>query len=64
VKRGRGYPNLAALGEAQNDERRHPGAAVGGGDVFLSFWSYLMCTPEIAREITSRWISAVPSKMS
>ena len=26
--------------------------------------SYLMCTPEIAREITRRWISAVPSKMS
>ena len=25
---------------------------------------YLMWTPEIAREITSRWISAVPSKMS
>jgi hypothetical protein len=25
---------------------------------------YSMCTPEIAREITSRWISAVPSKMS
>ena len=24
----------------------------------------LTCTPEIAREITSRWISAVPSKMS
>jgi hypothetical protein len=26
--------------------------------------SYLMCIPEIAREITSCWISAVPSKMS
>ena len=26
--------------------------------------SYLMCMPEIAREITSCWISAVPSKMS
>ncbi len=25
---------------------------------------YLMCIPEIAREITSCWISAVPSKMS
>ena len=26
--------------------------------------AYLMWTPETAREITSRWISAVPSKMS
>ncbi len=26
--------------------------------------SYLMCIPEIARETTSCWISAVPSKMS
>jgi hypothetical protein len=26
--------------------------------------SYLICIPEIAREITSCWISAVPSKMS
>jgi hypothetical protein len=26
--------------------------------------SYWMCIPEIAREITSCWISAVPSKMS
>jgi hypothetical protein len=25
---------------------------------------YLMCMPEIARAITSCWISAVPSKMS
>jgi hypothetical protein len=25
---------------------------------------YLMCIPEIARAITSCWISAVPSKMS
>jgi hypothetical protein len=25
---------------------------------------YLMCMPEIAREITSCWISAVPSKIS
>jgi hypothetical protein len=25
--------------------------------------SYLMCTPEMAREITNRWISDVPSKM-
>jgi hypothetical protein len=24
---------------------------------------YLMCTPEMAREITNRWISDVPSKM-
>ncbi len=26
--------------------------------------SYLTWTPEIAREITNRWISDVPSKMS
>jgi hypothetical protein len=26
--------------------------------------SYFMCIPEIAREMTSCWISAVPSKMS
>jgi hypothetical protein len=26
--------------------------------------SYWMCIPEIARAITSCWISAVPSKMS
>jgi len=25
---------------------------------------YLICIPEMAREITSCWISAVPSKMS
>ena len=27
-------------------------------------WSYRICIPEIARAITSCWISAVPSKMS
>ena len=30
----------------------------------MALQSYLMCIPEIAREITSCWISAVPSKMS
>jgi hypothetical protein len=25
--------------------------------------SYLMCTPEMARAMISRWISLVPSKM-
>ncbi len=25
--------------------------------------SYLMCTPEMARAMISRWISEVPSKM-
>jgi hypothetical protein len=25
--------------------------------------AYLICTPEIAREITRRWISEVPSKI-
>jgi hypothetical protein len=28
------------------------------------YQGYLMCIPEIARETTSCWISAVPSKMS
>ena len=26
-------------------------------------WTYLMCTPLMALEMTSRWISEVPSKI-
>jgi hypothetical protein len=37
------------------------GAVVVLLDALLLYW---MCIPEIAREITSCWISAVPSKMS
>jgi hypothetical protein len=36
--------------------RENPNRRVAGCD-------QLMCTPEIARLITSRWISLVPSKM-
>ena len=52
-------------------EREHSGCAVNGGVVSerctvpikALFRTYLMCTPEMARAITRRWISEVPSKI-
>jgi hypothetical protein len=45
----------------------HPQRSAPLGDADspdLALQTYLMCIPEIARAITSCWISAVPSKMS
>ena len=38
-------------------------AALLGPQVSHLARGYWMCTPEIAREMTSRWISLVPSKI-
>ena len=39
------------------------GSPGGGGLVTTPGAGYLMCTPEMARAMMSRWISLVPSKM-
>ena len=53
-------------GVANRRERRHamPERGKSRKPLCEREFGYLIWTPEIAREITSRWISEVPSKMS
>ncbi len=44
--------------------RRKAGTTPRPGNSKPQLLLYLMCIPEMAREMTSCWISAVPSKMS
>ena len=67
-------PGARAAGDAVDQDERGPGAGAaeadpmavdddllhGGHAVAEGHW---ICTPEIARAITSRWISDVPSKI-
>jgi hypothetical protein len=54
-------PLLEALGQLATKADRSLSAEVRRQETAEN--SYLICIPEIAREITSRWISDVPSKI-